>query len=150
MREHSRTVRFVTEVPAQRPEGALIEAARESLQPRLSGRAAAAAAGISDGRWRQIVNGYLSAGRQQYIPVVAPPETLARMARVVGVTPEQLADVGREDAAGELVRINQEADARSLPVGSGTDPLDLSALSPEEIEAVKAVIRAMRAGRGEG
>jgi hypothetical protein len=148
MREHSRTFRLVTEVPEQRPEGALIEAAREAIQPRLSGRAAAAAAGISDGRWRQIVNGYLSAGRQQYIPVVAPPDTLARMAKVVGVTAEQLVGVGREDAAGELLRLQTEPTG-SHPVGTGSDPVDLTDLTPEEIEAVKAVIRAMRSGRGD-
>ena len=142
MRERSRMFRVVTEVPEQRPEGALIEQARESRTPRLSGRAAAAAAGISDGRWRQIVNGYQSAGQGLYIPVVAPPDTLARMARVVGVTPEELTDAGREDAAGELLKLNRSPG--SLPVGTGSDPLDLTDLTPEEIEAVKAVIRAMR------
>lgn len=151
MREHSRTFRIVTEVPEQRPEGALIEAARERMEPKLSGRAAASAAGISDGRWRQIVNGYLSAGQGNYIPVVAPPETLARMARVVGVTPEDLTRVGREDAAGVLVRMmgdeirNKLVHRSAIPVGTGSDPVDLTDLTPEEIEAVKAVIRAMRA-----
>src|SRR5690349_2364766 len=61
MRERSRMFRIMTEVPAQRPEGALLERARERQEPRLSGRAAALAAGISEGRWRQIVNGYMSA-----------------------------------------------------------------------------------------
>lgn len=143
MRERSRILRIVTEVPEQRPEGRLIEQAREARTPRLSGRAAAQAAGISEGRWRQIVNGYMSAGQGQYIVVTAPPETLARMAQVVGVTPEQLTDVGREDAAAELLRLRRSPS--SHPVGTGTDPLDLTDLTPEEIEAVKAVIRAMRA-----
>lgn len=142
MRERSRMFRVVTEVPEQRPEGALIERAREAHNPRLSIRAAADAAGMSDGRWRQIVNGYQSAGASQYITVVGPAETIARMAKVVGVTAEQLTDVGREDAAGELLRLKRSADSR--PVGTGADPLDLTDLTPDDIEAVKAVIRALR------
>lgn len=145
LRERSRTVRIVSEVPEQRPEGALIEQAREAHVPRLSMRAAATAAGISDGRWRQIVNGYQSAGAGQYITVIGPPETIARMAKVVGLNADQLTDVGREDAAAELLRLNRSIASR--PVGTGTDPLDLTNLTPEEIDAVKAVIRAMRSPR---
>lgn len=148
MREHSRTFRIVTEVPEQRPEGALIEGARERMQPKMSGRAAAAAAGISDGRWRQIINGYLSAGQGHYIPVIAPPDTLARMARVVGVSPEQLTEVGREDAAAELLKLMGDEVRNKFrhqhPVGTGTDPLDLTGLTPEQVEAVRELIRTMR------
>lgn len=144
MRERSRSFFVVSEVPEQRPEGRLI--AEALARTKLSGRAAAASAGLSDGRWRQIVNGYQSVGGGNYFPVIGPAETIARMADVVGVTPEQLAEVGREDAAGELVGLRQ-ARAESRPVGTGADPLDLSDLTPEEVEAVKAVIRAMRSGR---
>lgn len=41
-------------------------------------------------------------GKDLWVPVKAPPETLARMAQVVGVTPEQLETAGRPDAAAEL------------------------------------------------
>jgi hypothetical protein len=135
LRERSRTVRIVTEVPAQRPEGALIEQVREARAPRLSIRAAA------------IVSGYQSAGAGQYITVVGPAETIARMAKVVGVTAEQLMEAGREDAAAELMRLHRIA--RTHPVGTGTDPLDLTGLSDEQIELVKAVIREMRSQREE-
>lgn len=142
LRERSRMFRIMTEVPAQRPEGALIEQAREAMEPKMSGRAAAAAARMSEGRWRQIINGYMSAGQGQYIQVIAPPDTLARMAKVVGVTVDQLTDVGREDAAAELLKLNRSG---SFPVGAGTDPLDLTGLTDEQIEAVKALIRSMQA-----
>lgn len=142
LRERSRMFRVVTEVPEQRPEGSLIEQAREAHTPRLSIRAAAAAAGMSDGRWRQIVNGYQSAGSGHFIPVIGPPDTIARMAKVVGVSAEQLTDIDREDAAAELLKLNRSIASR--PVGTGTNPVDLTDLTPEEIEAVKAVIRAMR------
>lgn len=60
-------------------------------------------AGIGEARWRQIVNGYSSPGSGTYMPVIAPAATLARMAAAVGVTPEQLEEVGRGDAA-EILR----------------------------------------------
>jgi transcriptional regulator with XRE-family HTH domain len=85
----------------QRPEGVLIAAAAKAKG--LSARQAAKEAGMSDARWRQIVNGYASAGAGQVVVVEAPEETLARMARVVDVTPEQLREVGRPDAADALL-----------------------------------------------
>lgn len=73
------------------PHGRLIEEARGSL----SKRAAAQLAGISEGRWRQIVTGVQKAGGGVEIPVNPRPETLVAMAEAVG------ADVGRVlEAAG--------------------------------------------------
>lgn len=60
---------------------------------------------MSEGRWRQIIKGYNQVSRDTFVATVAPAETLARMARVVGATPEQLKEAGREDAAVELVGI---------------------------------------------
>jgi transcriptional regulator with XRE-family HTH domain len=67
----------------------------------LSQRQAAHAAGISESRWRQIVSGYQAVSGSK-APVRSPGATLARMAQVVGVTPEQLESAGRADAAGAL------------------------------------------------
>lgn len=86
----------------QSAEGALIERALKLSG--LSARKASTQAGISDARWRHIVNGYQPAGRGQVIPVTAPAGTLARMARVVGVTAAQLREAGRGDAAALLDR----------------------------------------------
>jgi hypothetical protein len=87
-----------------RPEppawGALITSALHSA--RLSAREAARRAGISEGRWRQITGGYQVVSAGVYAPVHGPAATLARMAAVVGVTPAQLSQVGRADAAREL------------------------------------------------
>lgn len=82
--------------PAQRPEGELI--AKAQKRARLSNREAAKRAGISEARWRHIISGYRSEAGQ-HVPVSGPADTIARMAQVVGATPEQLAEVGREDAA---------------------------------------------------
>jgi transcriptional regulator with XRE-family HTH domain len=101
----------VTERPTQRPEGALIQRAAE--RTRQSARQLAAKVGISDTRWRHIVNGYQPIGRGQSIEIVAPPDTLARMARAAGVTADQLREAGRGDAADELDAMGTE------PTGEG-------------------------------
>jgi hypothetical protein len=69
---------------------------------KLSAREAARRAGISEGRWRQIAGGYQVVSAGVYAPVRGPAETLARMAAVVGVTPAQLTEAGRPDAARAL------------------------------------------------
>lgn len=92
----------MTDRPEQRPEGRLIELALKRSRPRLSGRKAADAAGMSEGHWRAIISGSRSIAKDTWVPVRAPAETLAQMARVVGVTPEQLEGAGRADAADEL------------------------------------------------
>jgi hypothetical protein len=69
---------------------------------KLSAREAARRAGISEGRWRQIAAGYQVVSAGVYAPVHGPAQTLARMAAVVGVTPAQLTEAGRPDAAQAL------------------------------------------------
>jgi hypothetical protein len=84
--------------PKPPPEALLIERKRKAIVPRLSQRNAALKAGMSETRWRQIeVGGRWFRGRWE--PEIAPPDTLARMAHVVGVTPGELREAGREDAS---------------------------------------------------
>lgn len=90
----------MSERPEQPPEGRLIALALK--RTRLSGRKAAERAGLSEGHWRAIMNGSRSISTGVWVPVHGPAETLARMAQVVGVTPEQLDEAGRGDAAAEL------------------------------------------------
>jgi len=87
--------------PPQPPEGRLIASALKASG--LSIREASRRAGISYGRWRQITSGVQNVSPGSYAAVRAPAETLARMARVVGVTPQQLEDEAmRPDAAAAL------------------------------------------------
>lgn len=86
----------MTDDDMQRPEGALLARLREAN--RISGRQAAARAGISEGRWRQIEKGFQSAGGQR-VPVRAPASTLASMGNALGASRQQMVEVGREDAA---------------------------------------------------
>ena len=75
----------------------------------LSAREAARRAGISEGRWRQIVGGYQVVSPGVYARVRGPAATLARMAAVAGVTAAELRASGRDDAAQILLR-QQAAD----------------------------------------
>ena len=92
------------------------------LHPRSRKRA-----GISYGRWRQIVMGYQNISPGVYAAVHAPAKTVAKMARVVGVTPAQLTEAGREDAAAILADLLREhalagpASAPETPAEPGAD-----------------------------
>jgi hypothetical protein len=97
--------------PEQPPEGKLIEDAASQLS--LSIREAARRAGISYGRWRQIVQGYQNVSVGSYASVRAPARTLARMATAVGVTPEQMEAAGRVDVADAMRR---KAESREVVV----------------------------------
>lgn len=129
----------MTERPDAPPEGKLIRAALAASG--LSQRKAAKRAGISDTRWRQIVAGYQSVGGE---PVVfrSLDETLARMAHVVGVRPEELADAGRPEAAEVLRGIGaqrRDADTGPLPPGALTRV-------EERLHVVEAALRSAREG----
>jgi hypothetical protein len=97
----------VTTSPQPPPEAQIIAEFRER-PPRMSIRAAAAEAGISESRWRQIENGVRMFRGTPY-PESGPAQTVAKMAAVVGVTPDQLTHAARPDAAGELEAILAES-----------------------------------------
>ncbi|WP_061443806.1 helix-turn-helix domain-containing protein [Streptomyces sp. CCM_MD2014] len=124
-------------------EAALIDAARR--RSRLSAREAAKRAHLSDARWRQITSGYQSVSGES-IPVHAPAETLARMAQVVGVTADELARVGRQDAADALEEITPLPQPAAA-ANAFSPPADavyaiLASLSPEEqAEVVRRLAR---------
>ncbi|WUH92554.1 helix-turn-helix domain-containing protein [Streptomyces sp. NBC_00433] len=125
------------------PEGVLIK--RAAAAARLSQREAARRADISETRWRQLVSGYQVVSRAK-VPVRSPDDTLARMARAVGVTAEQLEEAGRDGAAAAL----REAEAEELaaPAGRGADTGDGGPGSrvDERWHLVQAVLRQARAG----
>lgn len=92
--------------PEPPPWGVLITAALRAAG--LSAREAARRAGISEGRWRQIAGGYQVVSPRVYAQVRGPAGTLAKMAAVAGVTPEQLTTAGRDDAARVMLRQRQD------------------------------------------
>lgn len=115
----------MNERPPPPPEARLIAAALK--RSGLSIREASRRADLSEGRWRQIMNGYQTVSAGVHIPVSGPPDTVARMARVAGVRVDELGNAGRPDAAMML----QDMSAR--PEGEGELGDDFDA----RIEAIR-------------
>jgi len=130
------------ERPEPPPEAPLIDAARRSS--RLTVREVTRRARISEAHWRQIVSGYESLGGGEYREVHAKPETLARIAQVIGLTPDQLRKVRRTDAAEALEEITP--DPQPEPP-SYTPPVDavyaiLASLPPDaQAEVVRRLAK---------
>lgn len=85
-------------------EAELIESKRKALRPIPSVRRTAPRAGISEGRWRQVVNGSQRVGGVS-VPVRAPAETVVRMMRALGeISPDErrLLIAARPDVANLL------------------------------------------------
>lgn len=128
------------ESPDVPPEGRLIAAGLKKVG--FSQREAARRARISESRWRQIVSGYQSvSGRKA--PVRGPDRTLARMALAVKVTPEDLEEAGRSEAAALLRSL--EADRRA----AGSVPAAASGAA-DRLDERWHVVRATLRGAGEG
>lgn len=121
-------------------EGTLISAALKAAG--ISVRTAAKAANISEGWWRQIVKGYQTTSGGGIGPVRGPAETVARMALAAGVTPEQLVEAGRDDAARHLRVLAAPATAAPAPAPRAPDlrsniiAAALEGLTPEEAELI--------------
>ncbi|MEV7805084.1 hypothetical protein AB0O28_19245 [Microbispora sp. NPDC088329] len=122
----------MSERPPPPPEGALITAALKAAG--ISVRAAARRVGISDGRWGQITRGYQNVSAGQYAPVRGPALTVAKMANVAGVTPQELEEAGRADAAEKLREIQSAA---VIPDGASRLAVEIRKLQ-EQIDALMA------------
>lgn len=108
----------MTDQPALPPEGILIKKALATSG--MTQREGARRARISETRWRQIVAGHQTIGGKR-AEFRSPDTTLARMAHVVGATPEQLETAGREGAADALRALRerlQEANSQALSADS--------------------------------
>lgn len=132
-----------SETPAQRPEGRLI--AEKASDSGLSVRRLAANAGISDTRWRHIVKGWQPAPGSVRAEVKAPAETLARMAAALGLNPEDLQGVGRDDAAKALREMRTRRPALIEKSPSQVDEIDLIYRSntmsdKDKLEAIRKVL----------
>ena len=123
-------------------EGDLIRRARDRAVPKLSIRRAAARIGISPEHWGNIERGHKSAGATETPRPLSPSASmLAKMAGVVGVTPGELAEAGRQDAARELEEMQRRRPLAVVPT-QGPGPLD--ALPDDEAIAAAPVLAAVR------
>jgi transcriptional regulator with XRE-family HTH domain len=93
---------LIGQQPSRPPEALLMRRRREALSPPMSRRQAAAKAGISPSQWSDVERGIKKAGTGVTVPVQATARTLAKMAQAIGVTADELAAAGREDAARDL------------------------------------------------
>jgi hypothetical protein len=121
------------ELPQQRPEGVLLQHALE--HDGRSIRAVAPLAGTSDTRWRQIIKGSMTVGGHA-TPVIAPARTLARMALVIGISPVQLRDAGRGDAADILERLISEGVTEPATIAAPAE--DAARMRTDEIDLIYA------------
>jgi hypothetical protein len=131
----------MTERPEQRPEGKLIAAALKRSP--LTARDAASKVPLSEGRWYQIIRGYQTAGQGVYAPVRGPAETIAKMAYLVGVSPEQLEEADRADAAEEL-RLLFETEPEPGEASEVGAPNPLAGLPDDPDERVAALAERIR------
>jgi hypothetical protein len=97
-------------IPPQTLEGSLIEKAAKATGRSI--RQLAANAGMSDTRWRQVIKGWQNGPSGEPIAVHPPALTLARMALIVGLKPDELREANRGDAADLLDRMGDGLDAR--------------------------------------
>lgn len=106
---------------------ALIRQLREDHVPRLSVRAAAKRAGISDTHWRNIERGHQQL-KDTTVEVRPNDETLAKMALAVGARPDQLDAIeGRQHAAEVLRRLLRDRVRGESDLGAiGAHALDAS------------------------
>lgn len=133
----------MTEPLAAPPEGVLIKQAQRTM--RISQREAARRADLSEARWRQLVSGYMLVQRT-YVPVRSPDKTLARMARAVGVTADELTSAGRDGAAAALRDVEAEAEREAQNAASRSAVPEGPSRVDERWQLVEAVLR--QAGSG--
>lgn len=116
--------------------GRVVAKAREDAW--LSVREAADRAGISEGRWRQVELGYQQVRAGVRVSVRPRPQTVRVMAEAVGADPRKwLARAGHK-VPKDLPSLDPH------PVGLGLDA-EADGLTQEQVDAVRAVIRGMKA-----
>lgn len=135
--------------PDSPADALLIRRRREAAKPQMSRRQAAARAGISASQWSDVERGSKKAGHGTVVPILATAETLARMARVVGATCDELQAAGRGDAAALLQAAERgrglrhrlsailglgEITARELATADGQELMPTIAASLDAIE----------------
>lgn len=119
----------------QQPEGALIESALK--EKGLSQRQLAKQVELSEGRVRQVINGYKTEAGQ-VLGIVGKAETVARLARAAGVTIDQMTQTGRND----VVDVMEQWESNQITAPKGRDPLGLQQAADvaELVTTVRALV----------
>jgi transcriptional regulator with XRE-family HTH domain len=136
------------ELPEPPPEAVLIGRARQACGLTMS-EAAARCHVVKASRWGQIENGYVMKGGER-APTRAGAMQLAHMARVVGLSPDRLGEVQRQDAA-EILReiLHQETEkAGEYPDPTDADECAVWSLDLPE-ETLRQFIDILRRGKAQ-
>ena len=108
------------------PEAAVLAKARAAHRPSLSMAAAARKAGVSNFAWRSAENGWRWLAAGEATTHRASAEALAAMAFAFDISPKELLEVGRGDAAAELKKLLRARDIAGPTVDlSNVDSDDL-------------------------
>jgi transcriptional regulator with XRE-family HTH domain len=100
--------------PPPSPAGRLLRRVRELAVPKLGRPEVARRAGVDAGTLGNIERGYRYLDNGRVREVRGEPDVIAKVAWVLGITPEQLQEPGgRDDAAEALREILQNAPPRS-------------------------------------
>jgi transcriptional regulator with XRE-family HTH domain len=120
--------------PTPPPEARVLRVARIGHQ--MSVREAAQRAGVSVSLWRQVEAGYMTPTKGMHTPKIAPAPTLARMAKAVNLSVEDLESEGRRPDAAEILReiIRQRNTDGSIPVHQQAGPANEPSVSPTSLE----------------
>ncbi|MBF6460206.1 helix-turn-helix transcriptional regulator [Nocardia puris] len=114
--------------------GVRMQEARHALG--LSKRRAADIAGISETRWRHLESGVELIRGEPY-PVRTTEETVTRVARALQLPPADL-------LACAGLRLGGESDP---PAGVGHEHVDVSGLSADDVEKVRAFVAFLKTGQ---
>jgi hypothetical protein len=114
------------DTPVSGHDGDVIRRARRRMVPKMSIAKAAALTGDDAGNWGHTERGYQDLGgdRGRRVIMHPPPDTLARMSSVVGVTPAQWQARGREDVAALLGEILEERRREAEAVSAASSAAD--------------------------
>lgn len=113
--------------PAQSRAGAAIEAARKRRTPPMSLREAARRMGFSATRWAHLVEGARRAPNGEWEVIRGDAKNIAKMAAIVGLSPEGLERADRPDAA---ILLRALLTARTITAAATGQP-DTAATSPD-------------------
>lgn len=121
-----------TPAPDPPPEAVILRVAREATGMTAGQAAEATEGAVSATYWRDVERGY-GGRRGKQAKARASSRYLAHMARVVSLTPEQLTEAGRDDAArvlSEILRREHVPDPAPPPADSDYPAAALEGITP--------------------
>src|ERR1700728_2046912 len=102
----------MNDLPLPTPAGKLLRRERELAVPKLGRPEVAHRAGVDPGTLGNIERGYRHLGNGKVREVAGDADVIAKVARVLNITPQRLREAERDDAADALEEILRAGSAR--------------------------------------